>query len=45
MGVTSTDALTFLNVVILLCAMALLACLIPALRAIRADPMVALRHE
>ena len=45
LGVTSTDALTFSSVTILLCAVALFASFIPARRAMRLDPMVALRHE
>jgi predicted permease len=45
LGVTSTDTLTFITVVALLCTVALLACLIPARRAVRVDPMIALRHK
>ena len=44
-GIHARDATTFAGVVVVLSLAAMLGCLVPALRAMRVDPMVALRAE
>jgi len=44
-GVSPVDPLTFAVVAVLLMAVAMAACYIPAWRAMRVDPIVALRHD
>jgi len=44
-GISRFDPVTYLGVIVLLAGVAVIACGVPAWRAMKVDPIVALRHE
>jgi ABC-type antimicrobial peptide transport system permease subunit len=44
-GISPTDATTFITVALVLSFAGVLGCMLPARRAVRVDPVIALRHD
>ncbi|MGY8673602.1 MAG: hypothetical protein ACKVHO_13545, partial [Verrucomicrobiia bacterium] len=44
-NISTTDPLTFVGVAVILAAVGILACLVPAIRAMRVSPIDSLRYE